>query len=57
MGVTVVWQYEIEANSSFTEAISSIQQKLDDCGAQKEGNFTYESEVFFLLKYHNNKNS
>merc|ERR1712242_273632 len=46
MGVTVVWQYEIEANSSFTQAIQNIHQRLDDCGAQKEGNFKYESEFY-----------
>merc|ERR1711953_1653970 len=46
MGVTVVWQYEIEANSSFTQAIAHIKSKLEDCGAQKEGNFKYESEFY-----------
>ena len=49
MGVTVVWQYEIEANSSFTQAIQNIHQRLDDCGAQKEGNFKYESEVTTII--------
>ena len=45
MGVTVVWSYEPEHGVPLPQAIAHIKSKLEDCGAQKEGNFKYESEV------------
>ena len=39
MGVTVVWSYEPEHGIPLPQAIAHINSKLEDCGAQKEGNF------------------
>merc|ERR1711953_358606 len=46
MGVTVVWSYEPEHGVPLPQAIAHIKSKLEDCGAQKEGNFKYESEFY-----------
>ena len=51
MGVTFVILYELDEGQNHQQAVQLIHSRLDSCGATREGNFQYESEVhvFYLL--------
>ena len=45
MGVTFVILYELDEGQNHQQAVQLIHSRLDSCGATREGNFQYESEV------------
>ena len=49
MGVTFVILYELDEGQNHQQAVQLIHSRLDSCGATREGNFQYESEVHVFL--------
>lgn len=49
MGVTFVILYELDEGQNHQQAVQLIHSRLDSCGATREGNFQYESEVQVFL--------
>ena len=51
MGVTFVILYELDEGQNHQQAVQLIHSRLDSCGATREGNFQYESEVQVFQSY------